>query len=90
MNFTEKAEMLMKNKNMYQREGRIFQMKEDLQDLMNILSLMKTFLGIVVISFFKVMSEKLQGDNLLINICVNLPFWLAIFVFFDWREWVKE
>ena len=46
-------------------------------------------LGIVVISIAKVVTEDINFNNMFYNILVKSIFWLCLFIFMDWRDWVK-
>ena len=50
----------------------------------------KCLTGIVLIAFFKVMSENLKSESFLLNILINMPMWITVFIFFKWRNWVVD
>lgn len=56
--------------------------------LMRIEPILKMLLGIIIISFFIVISNEFKTNNFWIDVCLNIPQWLAIFTFFKWRDWV--
>lgn len=56
---------------------------------MKIMPLLNMLLGIIMISSFIVISQELKTDNMFINVCLSIPQWLAIFIFFKWRDWVN-
>lgn len=54
-----------------------------------ILSILKVFLGVVVISFFHVFSLSFPDANFFVKILLAILFWSSVSIFMDWREWVK-
>jgi hypothetical protein len=51
--------------------------------------LLKMFLGVILISFFIVTSQSLRTDSFYINVLLNIPHWVCIFIFFQWKNWVE-
>lgn len=51
---------------------------------------LKSLLALMMVSFMKVMTEDLVTDSFISDIGLGLLFWLTLFIFFDYRQWVKE
>jgi hypothetical protein len=52
---------------------------------------LKQFLGIATVSFFIVLQENLLTltEDFFLRALIRVPLWIAIFAFFNWREWTK-
>jgi len=50
---------------------------------------LKMFLAIVLLAIFMEIAV-IQVDSFWLSVLIKLPFWLIIFTFFDWKEWVKK
>jgi hypothetical protein len=55
---------------------------------MKIEVMLKYALGIVLLYFFITLGFIDYG-NIYYNTIAKIPFWIVLFIFFDWRKWVN-
>ena len=48
---------------------------------------LKGFLGMFLLAFLMEVATT-KVDSFLLSVLIKLPFWIVIFIWFDWKEWV--
>ena len=50
---------------------------------------LKQMLGIILLAFLIEFPRTFEGNNIILNALLKIPFWICVFVFFKWNDWVN-
>lgn len=51
---------------------------------------LKSILGIVLLAGFINLPFYFPTENFILQIVIKLPFWICLFTFMDWKDWVSR
>lgn len=57
---------------------------------MRFLGIATKFFAISILSFFMGLPYFINSDDFFLNILLRIPFWVWLFLFFRWDNWVED